>query len=70
MVVNDDLRTARRAILDLHEFELIEDFVWYPTENGWLLQFNLKFDSQPHPLIPQSTAWCALVSNNLSLIHI
>ncbi len=61
--LSEEIRSARRAVCLLKEFELLEDLSWNAREKKWVLHFRLNFDSELNTYIPRSTNWYVLISD-------
>lgn len=64
MNIPEELRLARRQLLTIAEFELLEDFLWHPELQSWSLRFVLVCAISETDYIPKATNWYAVVSSS------
>lgn len=62
------LREARRELMTIPEFEIIDDLAWHPAAQKWTLHFRLSCNGYaPTEDVPQLTEWYAVISPSYPL---
>jgi molybdopterin/thiamine biosynthesis adenylyltransferase len=64
MDLSEELRSARRQLLTIAGFELLEDFAWHSELDSWSLRFSISSDVLPNAYISKTTSWFAVISSS------
>ncbi len=63
MNIPEGLRSARRQLLAISEFKLLEDFVWHTELNSWALRFSIVSNIPNNEFLPRETNWYIVISS-------
>lgn len=67
MELSSEVKTARRQLYSIDGYELLDDLIWNPKLDSWIMKIKLNVTVEENKFIPPSSVWHVVISDTYPL---